>query len=346
MTNSQALRPVDAVPALSTAGLIQPFDECLQGVIEDQIPAARSVGLVDGERYGISGNLDLKVMAFDRAAFRRAGLDPTKPPSTLTEFEAAARTIRDNEGPESPVAGLTPIVNLWDQNELDDDPPRGATMFSRLLVDHLLITPDPMTEAPPLLDGTSTIHIVNQSELWGYTAELAAGPSSMELGVAAIPGSTDPFVPIGRDVWVLGARADPAQTKAANAFAAWLLDDDQQAAFHQMTDLFPSNAGAPSNGVNAEYWSELPLLLEAWKIAATFATPAPDWLSVPGAAAAVQADLLQTTRLSDAESDWAALTHVIDAAATTTKPGELLDCLYGSDGPPKPITSCATVIDG
>ncbi len=339
--------PIDAVSALLAAGQIRPFDACLDEVATTQIVPAQAVGMIGDDRYAVAGNLDTKVMLFDRGVFRRAGLDPSEPPSTLAELHDAARTIRDELGIKRPIASLSPVASLWDQNQLGDDLPGGAAIWLEMQLEGLLLAPNGASEFPPLGDGAAAVQIVNQSELWGYASALAAGQSPLaDLGVAPIPGSDRAFVPIGREVWVLSANADAGEVMAANAVIEWLLDGEQQGAFHQVTDLFPAGNDATSNARNAEYWRDLPLLEEAWKLLVDYAVPAPAWLEVPGAAEALQAHLTESSTVSDAATGWAPLVHLVDRAAAAMDPGELLACLYGSTGPPKATTVCSKVDGG
>ncbi len=339
--------PIDAVSALFAAGQIRPFDACLDQVATTQITPAQTVGMIGDGRYAVAGNLDIKVMLFDRDVFSRAGLDPSDPPSTLAELQAAARTIRDELGIERPIASLSPVASLWDQNELGDDLPVGATTWLEMQIEGLLLAPNGASGFPPLGDGAAAVQIVNQSELWSYASALAAGQSPLaDLGAAPIPGSDSAFVPIGREVWVLSAHADAGEVMAANAVMEWLLDSEQQSAFHQLTDLFPASTDAVSNARNAEYWRDLPLLEDTWKLLLDYAMSAPEWLEVPGAAEAIQAHLTESSTVSDAATGWVPLVDLVDDTAAAMDPDELLACLYGSTGPPKATTACSKVDGG
>ncbi len=339
--------PIDAVGALAAAELIRPFDPCVAGVVETQALPAQEVGLLGGDRYAIVGNLDVKVMLFDREVFRRAGLDPSEPPATMTELYDAGRTIRDELGIERPIAGLSAVISVWDHDELGGDLPDGAVTWLEMQLEGLLLATDETSPFPPLGDGAAAVQIVNQSELWSYAFALAAGQSPRaDLGVAPVPGSVGPFVPIGREVWVLSSHADAAEVEAANAVMAWLLDSEQQSAFHQLTDLFPAGTGTSSNARNAEYWSELPLLGETWDVVLDHATPPPGWIQVPGAAEALEAHLAESTTVNEGTTGWMTVVDLVEQTAAVSNPGQLLACLYGATGPPKPITTCSKVDGG
>ncbi len=339
--------PIDAVSALVAAELIRPFGACIDDAVKTQVLPAQEVGVIGEDRYAVVGNLDVKVMLFDRELLGRAGLDPSKPPSTLAELYEAGRTIRDELGIERPIASLSPVLSVWDQDDFGVDLPDGVETWLEMQFDGLLRAPDERSEFPPLGDGAAAIQIVNHSELWSYASALAAGQSPLaDIGVAPIPGSVGPFVPIGREVWVLSAQAEEQEVLAANAFLAWLLDGEQQSAFHRLTDLFPAGSDGVSNARNSEYWNDLPLLQQAWEVVLDHAMPPPEWIQVPGAAEALQAYVTQSATVTEASTGWVPIADILDHAAATPDAGQLLACIYGNTGPPMPVTACSEVDGG
>ena len=60
-----------------------------------------------GRAYGIPWYVEPDVLAYNRALFRRAGLDPARPPATMDEFIRAAVTIKQRTG----VYGFMPNVD-------------------------------------------------------------------------------------------------------------------------------------------------------------------------------------------------------------------------------------------
>jgi len=56
-------------------------------------PAHIAASTWDGKEYGLPFIVDLSVWMYNKALFRQAGLDPEKPPTTLAEFDAAARAV-------------------------------------------------------------------------------------------------------------------------------------------------------------------------------------------------------------------------------------------------------------
>ena len=58
-------------------------------------PAHIDASTVDGKQYGLPFIMDLSVWMYNKELFRQAGLDPEDPPTTLAEFDAAARAVGD-----------------------------------------------------------------------------------------------------------------------------------------------------------------------------------------------------------------------------------------------------------
>ena len=59
----------------------------------DIAKAAIDVSTWEGKEHGLPFVVDLSVWMYNKALFRQAGLDPDKPPTTLAEFDAAARAV-------------------------------------------------------------------------------------------------------------------------------------------------------------------------------------------------------------------------------------------------------------
>ncbi|HEX2914788.1 MAG TPA: ABC transporter substrate-binding protein [Chloroflexia bacterium] len=77
--------------------------------------------LYNGETYGIPYETDVRVMFYDKNAFKEAGLDPEKPPKTWTEVQQYADKLdkKNSDGTYSRY-GFMPLINggwdLWSYN--------------------------------------------------------------------------------------------------------------------------------------------------------------------------------------------------------------------------------------
>jgi multiple sugar transport system permease protein len=81
----------------------------------DFYEAAWNEATYNGRVYGIPDSVDDRALYYNRAAFRRAGLDPNKPPRTWTELRsmAAKMTRFDSNGNINQVGYLPNYGNVW-----------------------------------------------------------------------------------------------------------------------------------------------------------------------------------------------------------------------------------------
>lgn len=89
---------------LAAQGCFDPVDDLIAsdpGLATDKFfPHALNTVSIDGHIYGIPTTQDTYALLWNKDAFRKAGLDPDRPPQTLRELEeyAAKLTIRDDSG--------------------------------------------------------------------------------------------------------------------------------------------------------------------------------------------------------------------------------------------------------
>lgn len=82
---------------LGTHGCFQPLEDWMagqQGLAQDDfLPHAWDMVAFNGHVYGIPTTTDCYALLWNKAAFRRAGLDPEHPPKTLRELEEYAQKL-------------------------------------------------------------------------------------------------------------------------------------------------------------------------------------------------------------------------------------------------------------
>lgn len=73
--------------------------------------------LYKNDTYGIPYSTDVRVLYYSKNAFKAAGLDPEKPPTTWSEVEAdAAKLDKKNQDGSYAQLGFSPLINgNWDQ---------------------------------------------------------------------------------------------------------------------------------------------------------------------------------------------------------------------------------------
>ncbi|TQS40260.1 ABC transporter substrate-binding protein [Cryptosporangium phraense] len=210
-------------------------------------PAHMKTATYDGKVYGVPHDIDLSAVFYNKVLFRKAGLDPDKPPTTLDELYADVKKI-DALGngvdgyffggscPGCTLFTTWPMIWASGANVLNDkgtestvDNPAAAKvyeLYKRMYKEKLVPTAVKNEGGPTWTQAFGEGKIGIQP--LGATAlqTFKEGPK-LEIGVAPIPGLTggeSSFV--GGDVIGIGANT----TKAAQAwdFISWTLSEKAQ----------------------------------------------------------------------------------------------------------------------
>ncbi|MEU6076785.1 sugar ABC transporter substrate-binding protein [Micromonospora sp. NPDC047074] len=256
--------------------------------VRDRVaPAHVRAGSHEGRNFAVPHTIDMSVLLYNKALYKRAGLDPERPPRTLREFAEHARAVdRLGGGVDGTYFGgncggcveftFWPSVWAAGGDVLDDkgtaasvDSPQMAEVFAlyRALYEEGVAAPASRDEAGPTWLGA----------LKGGKVGIAPGPSvwlglieeaGVEMGVAPIPGMTggeSTFV--GGDAIGIGATSD----KAAQAwdFLAWTMSDEAQ------VEVVAKNKGVPTRTDLAEnrYSSADPRVVTVNRLMAKGRTP-------------------------------------------------------------------------
>ncbi len=92
------------IGGLAARGAFMPLDSLLSATpairADDFYPAALAECVSGGQLYGLPFDIDARALFYNKTLFRRAGLDPDRPPRTWAELQAYARrlTTRDADG--------------------------------------------------------------------------------------------------------------------------------------------------------------------------------------------------------------------------------------------------------
>lgn len=221
--------------------------------------------LADGRMASMPFNSSTAVMWINRDAFRKAGLDPMKPPATWQEVVAAARAIKAKNAAEIPMTTSWPTwIQLEQYSALHNLPfatradgfeglDAVLTINSKGHVKHIQRLLDMAKEAtfkyagrdnapdPLLVSGQAGIHF-NSSGMRGdlvksakfdwaeaflpYDPEIIKSPLNSIIGGASLWPMTAP----GRT---------PAEYKGVAQFLAFLGTPENSAAWHQHTGYVP-----------------------------------------------------------------------------------------------------------
>ena len=209
-------------------------------------PAHMRLGTYEGKKYTVPHTLDLSVLFWNKSLYKKAGLDPDKPPKTLKEFAEQATTIRDKIGGDTYgtfFGGNCPgcfVFTFWpsvwaaggqimnkDGTQSTIDDPNMAETFKIYgdLVRKGVVMPNAKTEQGPTWTGFFPKGKIGVMPMPSTTLGLM--PKSMDIGVAPIPGpdgGESTFV--GGDV--VGISSTSKHADAAWDFVKWTISDQAQ----------------------------------------------------------------------------------------------------------------------
>ena len=247
-------------PQYASQGLWQDITDKFNALpIKDKIaPAHVRNGTWEKHIYAVPHTIDMSVLLYNKDLFSKAGLDPEKPPTSLTEFADDARKINKLGGGVHGTyfggnCGGCNVFTLWPsvwaagsdvmnedgtESTINNQAMSDVFALYKQLYDEGVAAPSSKDEAGPTWLGAlqnGKIGIAPGPSAWlGIIEE----KSSFKLGVAPISGldgGESTFV--GGDSIGIGAT-----TKNANAawdFLSWTLGDDAQ------IEVVAKNKGVP-----------------------------------------------------------------------------------------------------
>jgi sn-glycerol 3-phosphate transport system substrate-binding protein len=230
------------------------------------IPAVRGYySLADGRMASMPFNSSTAVMWINRDAFRKAGLDPAKPPATWPEVAAAARAIKAKNAAEVPMTTSWPTwIQLEQYSALHNLPfatradgfeglDAVLAVNSKAHVKHVERLLEMAKEGtfkyagrdnapdPLLVSGQAGIHF-NSSGMRGDLVKSA----KYDWGEAFLPYDPEiiksPLNSIigGASLWAMTAPGrTPAEYKGVAQFLTFLGTPENSAAWHQHTGYVP-----------------------------------------------------------------------------------------------------------
>jgi len=241
-----------------------------------------------GKNYAIPHTIDMSVMLYNKDLFTKAGLDPDKPPTTLTQFADDARAVNKLGGDVHGTyfggnCGGCNVFTMWPSvwagggSVMSDDgttstinSPQMAAVFAlyRKLYEEGVAAPASKDEAGPTwLDALQSgkIGIAPGPAVW---LGLIESKATFKLGVApisGIDGGESTFV--GGDV--LGISATSKHADQAWDFLSWTMSDEAQ------VEVIAKNKGVPTRTDLAanKYSSADPRLVEINNLMAKGKTP-------------------------------------------------------------------------
>ena len=267
------------MPKLANSGAIVPLDDNIAeaGIeLDDFYPALLTVGRYQDKTYGLPVSTNNLQLFYNKELFERAGLDPTKPPTTWDELRQMAKQCTDEDagvyGMElftEPGEGLTWQfqVYLWQTGGefLTEDLAKAAfnspagEQALQFWVD-LLQTDKSAPLAPwgQFGQGKACMAMDGSWMVGGMTAE-----SPFDFGTAQmpIPAGGEPATNMGGEQLVV-FETTPEEQQAAFDFVAWLTSPEVQTEWDKQTGFTPvREAVATSPDYLAFVEEQLPALL-------------------------------------------------------------------------------------
>jgi sn-glycerol 3-phosphate transport system substrate-binding protein len=287
--------------------LVQIEDTGLQQMIDSQsvLPAQ---ACVDADKYDLSDhlkrvvdywsvkgtlwpmpfNVSNPVFYYDKAAFRNAGLDPDKPPTTFDELRTDAEKLRAAGGSTTTPMGLKldawhleqwlakagkPYVNNGNGRksratkvEFDNKTGRDIFGFWSGMVHDGLAQTNP-TEGPSAFDnllgiGTHSHNMtIDTSAALGTITQVLSGGqyAGVQLGVAPMPGpSGKGGILVGGAALYIVNKSAPEKQEAAWRYAKFLNEPETQATWAADTGYIPIRKAAVNLPQIQQRWQEVP----------------------------------------------------------------------------------------
>lgn len=259
--------------------------------LSDYLAAPLSQFRVDDIQWSMPFNSSVPVLYYNKAAFKKAGLDPDVPPTTFEEMRAMSQKIVTSGAAKSgiafelkadPIAEWMSLANqpLVDRSNGRDGQATKATLDSKagleiyqfmdkMIDDKLAISVGRNTanidHLLALAKGDAAMAIFTSAALGSVLSVLASGQfPGVDPGVAFLPGPHDPkgkggvFVG-GGSLHIVKKGSTPEQRAAAWDLTRWLNEPAQQARLHLATGYIPIRKSAIESPEIVSYWEANPL---------------------------------------------------------------------------------------
>jgi len=269
-------------------------ENCSPTLAGDLLPLARATYTVQGELVALPFGVSVPVLIYDAAEFRAAGLDPTKPPRTLTDLLDASATIqRSGASPYGWVLADSCGNLVLEQYSAQ----RGSLVSSSdngrngglAVVD--FATPTNIADLTEIREGVVSGHVkyiganssnfddladivaptdgatmaIHTSAAVGDILELLESGNwpGVELGVGPLPGPGEGSLIGGNALWMLDT-GDPGRVGRAISVLQWLYEPEQLARLAAETGYVPPTAAAATVPALLDRWAQHPQLKVAY----------------------------------------------------------------------------------
>jgi sn-glycerol 3-phosphate transport system substrate-binding protein len=240
---------------------------------------------INGKLWSMPFNTSMPVLYYNKTLFKKAGLDPNKPPTTLDEIRTDAEKLsKKNGGPAKYAFGAaiygwfleqfmaTDNALYCDQGNGRDgkatkvlfdspDSVKVVSWWQKMVKDGLAANTgrDTSTAQAAFKSGQVAMNLESTGALGSY--QEAAKGAHFDLGVANYPklkaGDGGPIIG-GASLWIDGVGHSDAKKEAAWQFVKFLAEPKTQAIWHTGTGYFPISKGALKEPMDVKWRKQYP----------------------------------------------------------------------------------------
>jgi sn-glycerol 3-phosphate transport system substrate-binding protein len=328
MVDSQSVVPAGDAVAADTS-----FD------LTDVLPSAIEYFKVDGTLYGMPWNESSQIMYYNKAAFTKAGLDPTKPPATLAEYQSMSlKIVSSGAAKYGTSLKLTPSnIEDWlgQAGDLLVNNNNGRTAratsvaFEGSIGAQLFGWYEEMftsKAAQPtnannydnlyaIAFGTAPMTIETSAALGTVLKDLSSF-KNVELGVGPLPSpsSSSQGVPYGGAGLYIVKHSVPERQDGAWQFIKFLLTAPSMAAWSLGSGYIPITKSAVTDPSLEAKWAEIPQYRVAYEMVLNTTTSAATAGAVCGPLDQIETEMQNgLTSISTGTSATSALAHTVTA---------------------------------
>lgn len=285
--------------ALLDSGRFLSPGECDPTITADVLPVVAATYSIDGLLPALPFGVSVPVLIFDTERFRRAGLDPAVPPTTLDDLLAASAQIRDSGLSEHGLAVTDACGNMvveqfgaaagqvWGTPDnghgrssvtVDLGWPTAVAYFEALRdgvfdghVDYMGPNASGMDDLVAItVPETGVVMTVHTSAALGELVTMLDNGnfSDLGLGVAALPQATSGSLIGGNALWMFDSGDDVRIARTWSAME-WLYEPRQLATFAVAAGYVPPTAAAAAEPAVAELWRRYPQLRVPYEVVAS-----------------------------------------------------------------------------
>ncbi|MCD0453035.1 ABC transporter substrate-binding protein [Actinocorallia sp. API 0066] len=267
-----------------------------EGTRHPYAATARTLGDWDGKTYGIPFVLSTPVLYFNTELFKKAGLDPAKPPTTWSEVKTAAQKIKATGKEGVYVDCLTKAAKDWCFQALtlsnggrviSED--RTRLTFAEPAVTEVVSTMRDLVGAGAMPNRTQAqaLEAFSRGDL-GMILESSAAQGSFlkaaadkwTLGAAAMPGfDGKPVRPTNSGAALFVFASDPAKRRAAWELIKFMTSEDSYKTISTKIGYLPLRTGLIDDPAGLKDWAEQNPLIRPNLEQLTRMEP---WTSMPG----------------------------------------------------------------